>query len=927
MSDMKRLIEKMDQFAGQAVGQKPGDQVRGTEKATKSKGNKHPFAGRLVGASESKSLLAELEKELVEGAVKRGLAEEFAEFKEATMTPQRVTAAKAAAPYGYNPQTGKPNPAPAAQAQPTKPAATTPPAPGAAAPKPAATTAPAQPAAAKPATPAQPAQPAQPVAAANPEQALLDRLAAKEGLPAGSTLDQITQAKEQKMLDRMGKRFGLPPGATMDQVQAAQQDWLDKNQPEAAAQYKQNMADIDAGKAPSSEPIQFNQQAVTPQTMQQYDPNFAAGMAAHKAGGSPIDMMLAQPAVAGNQQMLDAIASVYKLPPGSTVEQIKAAASGKPPTQPAAPTQPAVAESRVQYNKKTGQMGLDNSDPDQRHGLYLNGKLVKTYSTKEQAENMKKRDPRFTDATVKKIAEGLTPDGKFLSKEERVKAGDKVYYKGQFVGIATGEKAAGKILFTPNESYGTDKNVASLPSGVVNLREFTELEIAIMEGGNALSEGDDDMFSNSRTDPLDEIWRKIENVVGQIYPDGDPIDYLGPWIKQKGYPYSMVNAACKKNGYDDVYAYWDSMSDDLGYGDNTFNEADEMFADRKAHRIGQAIISAGQLEIEDAPFRWKDDQEMIDVTLQDGRDIIKVGQTYIAHGIDAGNEEFWDVDTMVRDIMYDAVLNDTGIDMNDILNEGEVIAFPKRKKLPQAAKPDTVEPKKNNVKAISKDRYAKTGPRTMQGPSMHSVYEDGEQFGYKRLHPEIFKARQQFPLAKSDMEALLMYVQSQEEQDIDRVDRVNDREDAEIEQLDKEENSLERRLEALTAQLEKLKSQAKTVKEEVPPPVATAGGPAGANQPKTPPGVTPKVDPAQQALLKQNQSKLQQNLANLKSAGVQIDPAKAAQTLQKTDTGAPMNAMDKDTIAAMAPAIGNVMANPQTATQLNTLIKKAGGGV
>jgi hypothetical protein len=75
MSDMKRLIEKMDQFAGQAVGQKPGDQVRGTEKAKKSKDNKHPFAGRLVGASESKSLLADLEKELVEGAVKRSLAE------------------------------------------------------------------------------------------------------------------------------------------------------------------------------------------------------------------------------------------------------------------------------------------------------------------------------------------------------------------------------------------------------------------------------------------------------------------------------------------------------------------------------------------------------------------------------------------------------------------------------------------------------------------------------------------------------------------------------------------------------------------------------------------------------------------------------------------------------------------------------------
>lgn len=38
-------------FAGKAVGQKAGDQVRGKEKATKSKD--HPFKGRLVGAAES----------------------------------------------------------------------------------------------------------------------------------------------------------------------------------------------------------------------------------------------------------------------------------------------------------------------------------------------------------------------------------------------------------------------------------------------------------------------------------------------------------------------------------------------------------------------------------------------------------------------------------------------------------------------------------------------------------------------------------------------------------------------------------------------------------------------------------------------------------------------------------------------------------
>ena len=52
MSNMRTLLESMNKFAGQAAGQKPGDQVRGTEKAV-SKNNEHPFKGRLVGASES----------------------------------------------------------------------------------------------------------------------------------------------------------------------------------------------------------------------------------------------------------------------------------------------------------------------------------------------------------------------------------------------------------------------------------------------------------------------------------------------------------------------------------------------------------------------------------------------------------------------------------------------------------------------------------------------------------------------------------------------------------------------------------------------------------------------------------------------------------------------------------------------------------
>lgn len=250
----------------------------------------------------------------------------------------------------------------------------------------------------------------------------------------------------------------------------------------------------------------------------------------------------------------------------------------------------------------------------------------------------------------------------------------------------------------------------------------------------------------------------------------------------------------------------------------------------------------------------------------------------------------------------------------------------------------------NEGRTLTMDDYETICPAQNQ-PAMESHYSDlelavmegghelvkengEEQFGYKNLKHTVARARQRFPMAKTDVEALILYVQDKEENDVEVLAQVNDREDAQIAQLDKEEDSIEQKLVNLSAQIKGLESllTARKVKEEVAPAVATAGGVAGANQPKqTPPGQP--VDPAAAALQKQNQAKLQQNLANLKTAGVQIDPAKAAQTLQKTDTGAPMNAMDKDTIAQMAPAIGNVMANPSTATQLNTLIKKAGGGV
>jgi hypothetical protein len=84
MSSMKDLLEKMDAnypFAGEPE-QKPGDQVRGTDKAPKVKRTvpyqKHPFHGQLVGGAAEESvehIADQLRKELEEyGAPGSGIS-------------------------------------------------------------------------------------------------------------------------------------------------------------------------------------------------------------------------------------------------------------------------------------------------------------------------------------------------------------------------------------------------------------------------------------------------------------------------------------------------------------------------------------------------------------------------------------------------------------------------------------------------------------------------------------------------------------------------------------------------------------------------------------------------------------------------------------------------------------------------------------
>jgi hypothetical protein len=102
--DMKKLLEAVTKFSGEEVGQKPGDQVRGTDKAKKGT-KEHPFKGRLVGDSKD-NMLKGLAQIAEDTSIERKLAERWAEFKEALLgiEERRPTREGARPPRGHKPQ-------------------------------------------------------------------------------------------------------------------------------------------------------------------------------------------------------------------------------------------------------------------------------------------------------------------------------------------------------------------------------------------------------------------------------------------------------------------------------------------------------------------------------------------------------------------------------------------------------------------------------------------------------------------------------------------------------------------------------------------------------------------------------------------------------------------------------------------------------
>jgi len=74
---------------------------------------------------------------------------------------------------------------------------------------------------------------------------------------------------------------------------------------------------------------------------------------------------------------------------------------------------------------------------------------------------------------------------------------------------------------------------------------------------------------------------------------------------------------------------------------------------------------------------------------------------------------------------------------------------------------------------------------------------------------------------------------------------------------------------------------------------------------------------------RQDQQNLTKSLSQLKAAGIDINPNQAQKAFTKADTGVTLNPTDKETVSKLAPAVGDIIANPALAGQFKSLVQKA----
>ena len=91
----------------------------------------------------------------------------------------------------------------------------------------------------------------------------------------------------------------------------------------------------------------------------------------------------------------------------------------------------------------------------------------------------------------------------------------------------------------------------------------------------------------------------------------------------------------------------------------------------------------------------------------------------------------------------------------------------------------------------------------------------------------------------------------------------------------------------------------------------------------TKPGQPVQKTPDELNKEREDQQNLTKSLNQLKSAGIDINANQAQRAFTKADTGVALNPTDKETVSKLAPAVGDIIANPTLAGQFKSLVQKA----
>lgn len=111
------------------------------------------------------------------------------------------------------------------------------------------------------------------------------------------------------------------------------------------------------------------------------------------------------------------------------------------------------------------------------------------------------------------------------------------------------------------------KNLVDLASGEVRRKEDAKKAAAKREREYAKQAA---RAAKPKKPTLDQIWQRVEHAISNYFPDGDPTDYLNPYIQKTGITWDDITRAAKKNGYKDLWDYWNTLAQDIendAYGD------------------------------------------------------------------------------------------------------------------------------------------------------------------------------------------------------------------------------------------------------------------------------------------------------------------------------------------------------------------------